>query len=121
MLKKNYEEVEEKEAVLTDGTKVDGIYIRWLIDENLGAKNFAMRRIEIKPGLSVPLHNHTEEHEIYILSGTGKFSNDKDEVKIAETGDFVYIPSNEKHSMENIGEDSLIFLCLIPYLKNKSE
>ena len=45
MLKKNYKDVEEKEAVLTDGTKVDGIYIRWLIDENIGAKNFAMRRI----------------------------------------------------------------------------
>ena len=71
MLKKNYQEVEEKEAVLADGTKVEGIYIRWLIDESLGAKNFAMRRIEVKPGQSVPLHNHVEEHEIYVLSGTG--------------------------------------------------
>jgi len=117
MLKKNYKEVEEKEAVLADGTKVDGIYIRWLIDENVGAKNFAMRRIEIKPGLSVPLHNHSEEHEIYILSGTGKFFNDKGESEIANQGDFIYIPSNEKHSIENIGKDSLNFLCLIPYLK----
>jgi quercetin dioxygenase-like cupin family protein len=120
MLKKNYSEVEEKEAVLTDGTKVEGIYIRWLIDETLGAKNFAMRRIEIKPGLSVPLHNHPEEHEIYILSGSGKFFNDKNDVEIAKVGDFVYIPSNEKHSIENVGEDKLIFLCLIPYLKQKT-
>jgi quercetin dioxygenase-like cupin family protein len=117
MLKKNYTEVEEKEAVLTDGTKVDGIYIRWLIDETLGAKNFAMRRIEVKPGLSVPLHNHSEEHEIYILSGTGRFSNDKNDVEIAKEGDFVFITSDEKHSIENIGEDKLVFLCLIPYLK----
>jgi quercetin dioxygenase-like cupin family protein len=117
MIKKNYQEVEEKEAVLADGTEVEGIYIRWLIDETLGAKNFAMRRIQIKPGLSVPLHNHSEEHEIYILSGTGKFSNDKGETEVANQGDFLYIPSNEKHSIENIGEDNLVFLCLIPYLK----
>jgi quercetin dioxygenase-like cupin family protein len=103
--------------VLADGTKVDGIYIRWLIDENLGARNFAMRRIEIKPGLSVPLHNHPEEHEIYVLSGNGRFSNDKNEIEIAKEGDFVYIPPNEKHGIDNIGEDNLIFLCLIPYLK----
>ena len=117
MLKKNYQEIKEQEAVLADGTKVEGIYIRWLIDENVGAKNFAMRRIVVKPGLSVPLHNHAEEHEIYILSGTGKFSSDKGETEIAKEGDFLYIPPNEKHSIESIGEDKLIFLCLIPYLK----
>ncbi|NVM35532.1 MAG: cupin domain-containing protein [Candidatus Lokiarchaeota archaeon] len=117
MLKKNYKEVKEQEAVLADGTKAEGIYIRWLIDENVGAKNFAMRRVEIKPDLKVPLHNHAEEHEIFILSGTGKFYNDKEKVEIVKEGDFVYIPSNEKHSIENIGEDNLIFLCLIPYLK----
>ena len=117
MLKKNYQEVEEKEAVLADGTKVEGIYIRWLIDKTLGAKNFAMRRIEVKPGQGVPLHNHAEEHEIYILSGTGKFYNDKGEVEIASQGDFVYMPPNEKHGIDNLDNDNLIFLCLIPYLK----
>jgi quercetin dioxygenase-like cupin family protein len=119
MLKKNYKEVEEQEAVLADGTKVEGIYIRWLIDENLGAKNFAMRRIEIKPGLSVPLHNHPEEHEIYILNGRGKIYNDKGEEEIGGQGDFVYIPANEKHGIDNIGKSDLVFLCLIPYFKNK--
>ena len=122
MLKKNYKEVEEKKAVLADGTKVDGIYIRWLIDENLGAKNFAMRRIEVKLGQNVPLHSHPEEHEIYVLSGTGKFYNDKGKVEIANEGDFVYIPPNEKHGIDNIAsQNNLIFLCLIPYLKEKNK
>ncbi|UCC19308.1 MAG: cupin domain-containing protein [Promethearchaeota archaeon] len=117
MLKKNYKEVEETEAVLADGTKVDGIYIRWLIDEKIGAKNFAMRRIEVKPGQKVPLHNHPEDHEIYVLSGKGKFYNDKEEDEIASEGDFVYIPPNEKHGIDNLGKDDLVFLCLIPYLR----
>ncbi|MFX1389803.1 MAG: cupin domain-containing protein [Promethearchaeota archaeon] len=117
MLKKNYIEVEEKEAILADGTKVEGINIRWLIDESLGAKNFAMRRIEVCPGDKVPLHNHNEEHEIYILEGNGKFYNDKGESEIGSKGDFLFIPPNEKHGIDNIGEDNLVFLCLIPYLK----
>ncbi|MFX1378289.1 MAG: cupin domain-containing protein [Promethearchaeota archaeon] len=120
MLKKNYTEVEEKEAVLADGTKVDGIFIRWLIDENSGAQNFAMRRIEVKPTEKIPLHNHPEEHEIYILEGHGKFYNDKGEIEMTKKGDFVYIPPNENHGIDNVGEDALTFLCLIPYLKSKN-
>ena len=46
--------------------------------------------------------------------------NYKDVVEIANEGDFVYIPSNEKHGIDNISKDNLVFLCLIPYLKNKS-
>ncbi|MFX0003384.1 MAG: cupin domain-containing protein [Candidatus Hodarchaeota archaeon] len=120
MLKKNYKDIEQKEAILADGTKVEGIYIRWLIDENLGAKNFAMRRIEVKPDQRIPLHNHPEEHEIYILEGNGKFYNDKGEIELVKQGDFVFILPNEKHGIDNVGKDNLIFLCLIPYLKKQT-
>jgi quercetin dioxygenase-like cupin family protein len=120
MLKKNYKDVEEKEAILADGTKVEGINIRWLIDENVGAKHFAMRRVEVKRGQRVPLHNHPEEHEIFVLEGKGKFYNDKDVSEIGNKGDFIFIPPNEKHGIDNVGKDNLIFLCLIPYLKNEN-
>ncbi|MFX1317201.1 MAG: cupin domain-containing protein [Promethearchaeota archaeon] len=118
MLKKNYQEVQSKPATLTDGTPVENVFVRWLIDEQTGAKNFAMRRFEIKPGGEVPLHNHPQEHEIYILSGTGRFYNENGQEEIANKGDFLYIHSNEKHGIDNLGENDLIFLCLIPYLKN---
>ncbi|MFW9970664.1 MAG: cupin domain-containing protein [Candidatus Odinarchaeota archaeon] len=120
MLKKNYREVEEKDAVLADGTKVDGIYIRWLIDDKVGATNFAMRRIEVKPGQRIPLHNHPEEHEMYILEGKGKFYNDKGDIEFANQGDFLFISPNEKHGIDNIGKKVLVFLCLIPYLKKQN-
>ncbi|KKN48871.1 hypothetical protein LCGC14_0648440 [marine sediment metagenome] len=119
MLKKNYEEVDEKQAILMDGTKVDGVYIRWLIDDNSGSENFAMRRIEIKPERSVPLHNHLEDHEIYVLSGSAKFYNDVGYEEIVKEGDTVYIPPNEKHGIENLSEKNFAFLCIIPILKNK--
>ena len=117
MLKKNYKDVEGKQAVLMDGSQVDGVYIRWLIDENIGAKNFAMRRIEIEPDAKVPLHNHLEDHEIYILSGKAKFYNDVGQEEVVKEGDTVYIPPNEKHGIDNLSEENFAFLCVIPYLK----
>jgi quercetin dioxygenase-like cupin family protein len=117
MIRKNYTDVEEKQAILSDGTKVEGVTVRWLIDENIGAKNFAMRRFEIKVGGKVPLHNHQQDHEIYILSGSGRFYNDKNEENRVNQGDIVYIPPNEKHAIDNLGEDNLVFICLVPYLK----
>ncbi len=120
MLKKNYRDVQAKHATLMDGTPVENVFVRWLIDEQTGAKNFAMRRFEIKPGGKVPLHNHPQEHEIYILSGSGRFYNENGQEEITSIGDFLYIPSNEKHGIDNLGEINLTFLCLIPYLKNKA-
>ena len=119
MIKKNYTDVEEQQATLSDGTKVEGVTVRWLIDENIGAKNFAMRRFEIEVGVKVPLHNHEQEHEIFILSGNGRFYNDKGQENNVMHGDIVYIPPNEKHGIDNLGEDKLVFICLVPYLKNK--
>jgi quercetin dioxygenase-like cupin family protein len=118
MIKKNYSDVENKEATLTDGTPVKNVYVRWLIDkEHDNARNFAMRRFEIKPNTSVPLHSHPQDHEIYILSGNGKFYNEKGDDEKVMSSDVIYIPPNEKHGIDNLGKEDLIFLCLIPYLE----
>jgi len=120
MLKKHCEEVENKQAVLMDGTPVKDVYIRWLVDKNDGARNFAMRRIEIKPGGTVPLHGHPEDHEIFILQGKGKLLDDKGQEELANVGDVFYIPPLEKHSMVNIGENDFAFICVIPYLEKEN-
>jgi quercetin dioxygenase-like cupin family protein len=116
MLKKYFKDVENKAATLTDGTPVKDVFVRWLIDENDGAKNFAMRRFEIKPKTEVPLHSHPQDHEIYILGGKGKFYNDSGIEETVEHGDVIYISPNEKHGIANLGKDDFIFLCLVPYL-----
>jgi quercetin dioxygenase-like cupin family protein len=122
MRKKNYKDVESKPAVLSDGNPVKDVYVRWLIDEEHdGAKNFAMRRFEIKPETEVPLHNHAQDHEIYILEGSGKFYNDSGTEEFVEKGDIVYIPPNEKHGIVNLGKRDFIFLCLVPYLKERQD
>lgn len=118
MLKKYYKDVENNPATLTDGTPVKDVYVRWLIDEHDGAKNFAMRRFEVNPGAKVPLHHHSQDHEIYILHGNGIFYDDSGKQEEVIPGNAIYIPPNEKHAINNIGSEKLIFLCLIPYLKD---
>ncbi len=117
MLKKNFKNVKKEIASLPDGTPVDKVHIRWLIDKNDGAQNYAMRMFEIEQGGSIPLHQHPEEHEMFILKGKGALlKKDGQEVEINE-GDVIFVPSNEIHGYKNIGNDNLVFICVIPYLK----
>lgn len=99
------EDVEEEEA--------SRVKVRWLISEDDGAPNFAMRMFEVSPGGYTPLHSHPWEHEVYITSGSGKVFRDQEYVPVEE-GDFVFIRPNEEHQFKNDGNSTLKFLCLIP-------
>jgi quercetin dioxygenase-like cupin family protein len=69
MVIKHYTEVTE-EAPTMAGAQAS---LRWLVAEKDGARNFAMRVIEIKRrGDKIPLHTHNYEHETFVISGKGK-------------------------------------------------
>ncbi|MFW9956273.1 MAG: cupin domain-containing protein, partial [Candidatus Thorarchaeota archaeon] len=65
----NFREREETPVDLAGSTNV---FVRWLVGRNTGAKTYAMRHFEIKPGGIIPLHSHEEEHEIFVLEGKAK-------------------------------------------------
>jgi len=94
----------------------EGVTVRWLISKDDGAENFAMRCFEVKPGGKTAFHSHDWEHEVFILNGKGRIKCG-DEERIVEAGYVVFIPPNALHSFENIGGETLRFLCLIPYKK----
>ncbi|MHA1687460.1 MAG: cupin domain-containing protein [Candidatus Heimdallarchaeaceae archaeon] len=113
MIRKHYSDVEEQEVRDYGSTETT---IRWLITkEGEGAPRFAMRRFEIKPGGQIGLHNHPQEHEIYFLQGTGEVFNEQETVKV-QANDVLYVPPNEPHGYRNTGSETLVFLCIIPYL-----
>ena len=91
--------------------------IRWLLSKKDGAKNFAMRMIEVEPGGSTPLHSHPWEHEVYIVEGESKIKIG-DEVRNVKEEHAVFVPSDVKHTFRNIGEKTLRMICVIP-LKEK--
>jgi quercetin dioxygenase-like cupin family protein len=88
--------------------------VRWLITEEIGAYNFAMRLFEMAVNGSSPLHAHPWEHEVFILNGEGQLFDGKKTLPF-KTGDVVFVLPGEYHQFKNTGKKPLKFLCLIPY------
>ncbi len=109
MKKFHYSKVQKEEA--EEGTV--NTSVRWLITEEIGAENFAMRLFEIKKNGYSPFHSHPWEHEVFVLEGEGVVRGENSEKELLE-GDVIFIPANEKHQLRCTG-DILKFLCLIPY------
>ncbi len=114
MKKKHYSDVEEQEVADYGST---GTTIRWLITKDKdGAPRFSVRRFEIKPKGQIGIHNHPQEHEIYILAGVGEVFTTSEKYEI-KANDVLYVPPDEEHGYKNTGEEKFDFLCVIPYLE----
>ncbi len=111
MLMGHYTEI-EAEPQTKYGTQKT--VMRWLISEEKGAPNFAMRVVTIEPGGFVGMHEHPYEHEVFVLKGTGLAKTEKESVEL-RTGDFVFVPEDVGlHGFENTGDDIFEFICCIP-------
>jgi len=103
------------EVVKLNEKVLDGITIRWLITNKDGANHFAMRYFEVEEGAVIPEHHHPWEHEIFILKGKCKITEGEEE-RVVNAGTAVFIRPDLPHSYENVGDEKVVFLCLIPYL-----
>ncbi|MHA2297028.1 MAG: cupin domain-containing protein [Candidatus Hodarchaeales archaeon] len=116
MIKKHFTDTKEEQVTMANSVNTS---IRWLITKDDGAIYFAMRRFHLGTGGKIGLHGHPEDHEIYILSGQARIFNDKGQEVVAKEGDVLYVPPDELHGYENIGDESFEFICIIPYLKKE--
>jgi quercetin dioxygenase-like cupin family protein len=113
MIKKNISNVNSEVVTKANSIKTT---IQWLITKDDGAHNYTMRRFEIQSGGEIGLHEHPEEHEIYILEGKGHVFDEKGKITEIEVGDVLFVPPNEPHGYNNTGDQPLAFICVIPYL-----
>jgi quercetin dioxygenase-like cupin family protein len=90
-----------------------GCQVRWLVDEQQGAPNFAMRQYEVSPGGYTPKHSHPYEHEVFVLEGSGVVVEGDVEHPLS-AGDFVFVVPGEVHQFRNTGKVPLKFLCMVP-------
>jgi len=111
MVVKHYTDVEANEV--EQGAQ--GVTIRWIINKDDGAENFAMRHFEIAPGGHTPHHAHAWEHEVFILSGEGIVVAPGGGIPL-RSGTVVFVPGGEEHHFENTGSGTLTMLCLVPFL-----
>jgi quercetin dioxygenase-like cupin family protein len=94
-----------------EGTK--GVDFRPLIAKEFAAPHFYMRFFDIAPGGHTPKHSHEWEHEVYIITGSGRIALQDRDVSIKE-GDAVLIEPDELHQFVNTGDSSLQMICVIP-------
>ena len=57
----------ERKALGLQG--LEGVFLKWMIDENFGARHHRFLFIEYQPGVSIAPHDHTFEEAYFILSG----------------------------------------------------
>ena len=88
-------------------------FARVVIGKSDGASNYCMRVIELEQGGSSDLHEHDWEHEVFIHSGRGKVFIDGKTYDF-QTGSVIFIPPNLQHQLLNTGEDTVVFVCVIP-------
>ena len=103
---RNYREVQPD-------MEVPGVALHTVISAD-DAPNFALRVIEVEVGASTPLHTHDWEHEVFVLSGSGKVRGEEGERKLAPI-DAVYVAPGEEHCFSNTGDDVFRFVCCIPH------
>ena len=95
----------------------EGIFIQWLIADKEGSKRIHLRRFTLKPGAKMTYHVHDNcEHLQYYLKGKSKVRLGEHE-KYLCPGDALFIPSGVPHLYENIGEEDLQFLCIVPAIE----
>jgi quercetin dioxygenase-like cupin family protein len=92
----------------------DGLKVRWVINASQGATNFAMRVFELEPGIESPFHKHENEHEAFVLAGSGEIESEGDISKLKE-GSAIFIPAYKNHCFRNTGSGVLRIIDVIRF------
>lgn len=79
-----------------------GVFLKWLIDEKLGARHFRLLFIEYEPGAAIAPHDHTFEESYFILSGEVQATVDG-VVHLCRAGDVVWTGVGCVHAFANVG------------------
>lgn len=86
---------------------------RILIDPVLGSTNAAIGVVTYPPGEKGAPHAHEDcEEFMFILKGRAKVVREDGSFEFAEPFDLIYAPPKVKHSIENAGEEDLVFVWI---------
>ncbi len=77
-------------------------------------EDFSLARARVEAGVTTKLHlveGATEAY--YILSGLGRVEVDGSDQGLVKKGDVVVIPPGVPQRISNVGEEDLVFLCVV--------
>jgi quercetin dioxygenase-like cupin family protein len=113
MIVKHYTDIPAKPVAMKGALDVT---VREVITPRTGASHFSMRIFEVAPGGHTALHDHTYEHEIFILEGQGEVTEGA-RIYELQPGSTVFISPGTPHQFRNPNDTMLRFVCLIPNLE----
>lgn len=106
--------VKQYQDVPSEPGGADGLTVRWVINASQGATNFAMRVFELEPGKESPFHQHDNEHEAFVLEGSGEIET-KEEIAKLKEGSVIFISAQENHLFRNTGKGVLRFIDVVKF------
>lgn len=80
---------------------LEGVFLKWMIDEEFGARHHRMLFIEYQPGVGIGLHDHTFEEAYFILEGEVQATLDGQQYT-ARAGDVVWTSVGCVHAFRNV-------------------
>jgi len=92
---------------------IKGVIKNVLVGPQDGAPNFIIRFFQVPVGESTFNHAHPHEHGIVILHGKARVRIEEETYDL-QPFDSVFISGNDHHQVNNTGETSLGFICVIP-------
>lgn len=79
--------------------------------ETQTSTDFGAGWVVIEPGGATPAESHNEEESFIFVAGHGRLVRDDGEIEVKK-GDVVYLEPFATHSVHNVGESPLEFLCI---------
>jgi quercetin dioxygenase-like cupin family protein len=72
-------------------------------DLSVPGREVVQVRVEIDPGVALPVHTHPGEEIVYVLEGTWEYQVEGKGVRTLNAGDVAFVPMGVKHAAKNVG------------------
>ncbi len=100
-------QITDEERIATGG--LQGVFLKWLIDEKLGAIHHRLLFIEYQPTVGIGLHDHGYEEAYLILTGEVEAILDGTRY-VALAGDVLWTGAGCVHAFKNVGSEPVRWL-----------
>jgi quercetin dioxygenase-like cupin family protein len=82
---------------------LEGVFLKWMIDEHFGSRHHRMLFIEYQPGVSIARHDHTFEEAYFFLEGEVEGTIEGTRYS-AKPGDVLWTGVGAVHTFVNTGK-----------------
>ncbi len=98
-----------QEFIAGDGTKLRELFHP---DKQPLALGYSLAHATVPVGQTSVPHSLKTSEVYYIISGQGEMYIDDENQKV-ESDDAIYIPPNARQYIRNIGDEPLVFICIV--------